>query len=499
MCEFCDSCAPMAQELLSQIREQREAQTKCDRVRAQLRLATETLQRKLAQTQKQLVECRQASAPSSSTGGTGGVPHGTSSDAGATPGHGTSTDVGAARRASNETSGHSSTHDASVPRCQSHPHPEQVRSLVAEVVRRRRQSEVDGKELVALQAEVTERDCEKERVARELRELSRKLSQAEALAQDRSQDLATIKATWVSPDVLHRVEQELLKMKAKEATRITDPLDALNTLQRDLEDAASWRKTSMGDAHKKHHLSVQVAELQDQLRRIMQENTRYRSVIVDLEEEAKSLRMACVHSTSSVVQRYDDLRSELRVLREERQETYARISTLEADNQKLLAIHDEGKAQRMESELRNLSVEIERLRHCNAALCSQLFGDKAGHESGDLDASMLLQGQRPMDAAEDEVGNDMHIKTIARLQQKLAHEEDNHLMEMEQLIEKVRQMERSNAARMAPPLAQEQQQEQAQPKAVAPSVTSRIVPNFMPAIRIPSINVKASWSSLMPG
>eukprot|EP00397_Hematodinium_sp_SG-2012_P011830 GEMP01011978.1.p1 GENE.GEMP01011978.1~~GEMP01011978.1.p1 ORF type:complete len:523 (+),score=141.88 GEMP01011978.1:138-1571(+) len=453
MCEFCDSCAPMAQELLSQIREQREAQTKCDRVRAQLRLATETLQRKLAQTQKQLVECRQASAPSSSTGGTGGVPHGTSSDAGATPGHGTSTDVGAARRASNETSGHSSTHDASVPRCQSHPHPEQVRSLVAEVVRRRRQSEVDGKELVALQAEVTERDCEKERVARELRELSRK----------------------VSPDVLHRVEQELLKMKAKEATRITDPLDALNTLQRDLEDAASWRKTSMGDAHKKHHLSVQVAELQDQLRRIMQENTRYRSVIVDLEEEAKSLRMACVHSTSSVVQRYDDLRSELRVLREERQETYARISTLEADNQKLLAIHDEGKAQRMESELRNLSVEIERLRHCNAALCSQLFGDKAGHESGDLDASMLLQGQRPMDAAEDEVGNDMHIKTIARLQQKLAHEEDNHLMEMEQLIEKVRQMERSNAARMAPPLAQEQQQEQAQPKAVAPSVTSRIV------------------------
>lgn len=465
--DFCADCAPVAQDLTTRLRERDEALAKSDRVRSQLRTAAETLQRRLALTQKQLNECHHASSPSDSS--TRRPSHGPSSN-------GTSD-------SSSEVARQSDAEGRELGR--------ELTALQSEVTQRRRRSEVDAKELSALQEEVTEREAESDRLLREIEEWKRKLSQSEALAQDRLRDLETVKKTWVSRGVHEQVAEELAELKAKEDARATNPLDALNALQRDLEGAASFRKTSMGDAHKRAQLTLQVAELNDTLTRVTQENAQYRIAVTNLEEEASGLRQACMHSTSSVVQRYDDLRSELKILRAERQEMYARMGVLEDENKTLRVINDEGKVQRMESELRNLSVEIERLRSCNTALCSQLFGDSAGKACGDLDVNMLLQGQRPMDAAEDEFGEDTHIKTIVRLQHKLTEAEEKHLTEKEQLMEKVRQMERNYAARMAPQaLQQEAPKETSTPSSISSvgRITS-LMPTGMPSL--------SGWSSLV--
>jgi len=408
--EFCQDCTVLAEELAAQAQQSNDALRKSDRIRAQLRTAADTLQRRLALTQKQLLDCKVASAPSSCF------------------------DDVSTRRPSEH--GYANSTDGS--------------SCSREIYHRRR-SEGGEKELSALHAEIANRETENELLGSQLEELKRKFAQSEALAQDRLRELETVKSTWVVPTVFQRVEEELeeMKMREKESAKVSNPLDALDSLQRDLEGAAKFRKVCMGDAQKSAQLTLRVAELQDTLQRREKENAEYRTLLSDLDGEAQGLRAACMHSTSNMVQRYDDLRNELNTLREERSNLYSRVGTLEGENTHWSKINEEGRAKRLESELRVLAVEIERLRSCNAALCSQLFGDANGKPAGDNDANMLLQGLRPMDDSE-EVDDDIHLRTIVRLQQKLSDAEEKHLTEKEQLMEKVRQLERQNAARLAP-------------------------------------------------
>lgn len=452
---FCEQCTCGAEELRAEIRERGEALAKSDKVRGQLRLTTEHLQRKLASTQQQLQNQEVSPVPS------------------------------LASTEARDSTGCSEDKTAQ----------DLARDLRAE-------------------------RCEKERIQKEADEALRKLREAEAKVEEYFKELESVKANRIPLELLQRAEKELAELKAKEEARPSDPLDALNALQRDLESAASFRRTAFTDTQRNQQLILETGQLKEQLRTLSHKNEELKSHCTHIEEEAKDLRNACVDSSNAMVRRYDDLHMQLKLLREEQQTNYVRMSQLENENGELRAIHDEGKVQRVEDELKTLTTEIERLRSCNAALCSQLFenGEK-GNGGCDEDASMLLQGQRPMEDIEADT-QDVQVRTIVRLQQKLTDTHERHMIEKEKLMDKLQQMERQSAARLrqqdegaqrirengtlTPPMSVTPPNESSRgssPRVTAPASTlpSRFLPASL-ASSVPSMpNMPANWSSFMSG
>jgi len=455
---FCEQCVAGAEELRAEIRERGEALAKSDKVRGQLRLATEHLQKKLASTQKHLQNQEISSVPSLA-----------SSEA----------------RDSTGCSEDKTAQDL-------------ARDLRAE-------------------------RCEKERIQKEADQALRKLREAEAKVAEYFQELESVKADRIPRELLQKAEKELAELRAKEEARPSDPIDALDALQRDLESAASFRRTAFTDTQRNQQLVLHAAQLEEQLRKLSEQNRELKLHCKHIEDEAKDLRNACVDSSNAMVRRYDDLHMQLKLLREEQQTTYVRMSQLENENGELRAIHDEGKVQRVEDELKTLTTEIERLRSCNAALCSQLFENGEKGDGGcDEDASMLLQGQRPMEDIEADT-QDVQIRTIVRLQQKLTDANERHMIEKEKLMDKLQQMERQSAARImqqeegaqrirengalgSPPLSGTPPNEKTpgtSPRTTAPASTSLAASRFLPASlasSVPSMpNMPANWSSFMSG
>jgi len=472
---FCDQCTDGVEELRAELREQSETLAKSEKVRGQLRLAADHLQKKLASTKQKLQ--KQEEIPP-------------------------------------------------VPSLSSSASPEARDSTGCS-------EDKTAQDLaLALSSELSAERSEKERIRKEADEALRKLREAEAKVEEYFKELESVKATRIPPEVLQRAEEELAALKAKEEARPADPLDALDALQRDLESAASFRRAAFTDTHRNQQLVLQTAELEEQCKTLKTQNADLKARCKQLEEEAEDLGKACVDSSNDMVRRYDDMHMQLKLLRDGQQTSHMRLSILDRENAELRAIHDEGKVQRVEDELKTLTTEIQRLRSCNAALCSQLFenGEK-GHGGSDEDASMLLQGQRPMDMVDIEADSqDVHIRTIVRLQQKLTDANERHMIENEKLMEKLQQMERQNAARVmqqeeglqqrggaggrgTPPMANESNEHnnthrigaRSPPEGVS-AASSSFLPassRFLPASFVSSVpsmpKMKATWSSFMSG
>lgn len=400
---FCEQCSSKAERLCSELNDQTEALAKSDKIRGQLRVATEHLQKRLAKTEKELQETRSLLATDASP----------------------SSKVDSSRFSANNCEGGGSASSSSRVGDTSEPHNATAQDLRLDEALEEQQAEWERKR----------------------RELSQKLQEAEARVSAQEEGMERLRKTMIDPEVHAKLQEEFNEIRSKEEQKPKDPLDALEALTRDLEKSANLRKSSFTNTLRCQQLSTQVTELEEKLAKAEATNAYLKEHSAEIEEEAKGLRGACIDSSNAMVKKYDDLYLEMKLIRKEQQENYQKMSLLESENTSLKKLCDEGKIQRVEDELKTLTTEITRLRTCNAALCSQLFGEEEKVTSRDAEASMLIAGQQSMDAPEGNV-EEIQLGTIIRLQRKLTEMDERHMEEKNGLMEKVQSLEKHNANRM---------------------------------------------------